>query len=160
MQIERLLLPLRGDPVDEEAAILASDLLRSAHGRVYALYVISVPWEYPVDAELPTETAKGEEALRRVEQLLHDRKCEVTAELLQARDVGAAVVAEAMEREVDLVLLGMAYKRRHGIFSMGDEVPYILKNAPCPVLVLREPMPSEAAATEDSEAAVSGGKTP
>ena len=146
--------------MDEEAALLASDLLRPTHGRVYALYVIAVPWDHPVDAELSAETAKGEEALRRVEQILHDRKCEVTAELLQARDVGAAVVTEAVDREVDLVLLGMAYKRRHGIFSMGDEVPFILKSAPCPVLVLREPMPSETAAAQGGEAAASGRETP
>ena len=53
-----------------------------------------------------------------------------------------AIVNEAIEREADLVLLGMPYKRRHGVFSMGEAIPYILRSAPCPVLVLREPIPA------------------
>jgi len=48
------------------------------------------------------------------------------------------VIKEAQERAIDLVLLGMPYRRRHGRFSLGDVVPYILEHAPCPVLVLRE----------------------
>ena len=57
--------------------------------------------------------------------------------------MGPAIVNEAVEREADLVLLGMPYKRRHGVFSMGEAVPYILRSAPCPVLVLREPVPAQ-----------------
>ena len=50
---------------------------------------------------------------------------------------------EAIEREADLILLGMHYKRRHGSFSMGQTVPYIMANAPCQVLVLRGAHPAE-----------------
>ena len=156
MHVERLLLPLTGHGVDDDAAALAGDLVRAVHGRVYALYVIDVPQQFPVDAELPEETARAEEVLRRVEESLHARKCEVTAEFLQARDIGPAVVTEAVEREVDLILLGMPYRRRHGLFSMGDAVPYILRSAPCPVLVLREPIPPDHPAGGASGAAAPG----
>ena len=142
MQVERLLLPLTGRPVDEEAARMASDLVHRSRGRVYALYVIEVPWQHPVDAELPDATERGGETLDRVEQLLKSLKCDVVAEVLQTRDRGPAIVNEAMERDADLILMGMPYRRRHGVFSMGEAIPYILKSAPCPVLVLREPVPS------------------
>ena len=155
MHIERLLLPIIGEQIDQEAATLATELVRPSHGRIYVLYVISVPWEYPVDAELPQETAKGERLLDHVEQLLKEKKCDVTAELLQARNVGTAVVTEAVDREVDLILMGMSFKRRHGIFYMGDEVPYVLESAPCPVLVMRESMPSEDSPHADIETMVS-----
>jgi nucleotide-binding universal stress UspA family protein len=64
--------------------------------------------------------------------------------LLQARDVGAALVDEAAERGADLLILGLAYRRRFGgDFAIGRTIPYVLKNAPCAVWVVREPMPEE-----------------
>ena len=66
--------------------------------------------------------------------------------LLQARDVGAAIVDEASERQADLVILGLPFRRRFGgDFTIGGTIPYILKNAPCAVWVIREAMPEEQA---------------
>ena len=66
--------------------------------------------------------------------------------LLQARDVGAAIVDEASEREADLLVVGLPFRRRFGgDFAIGRTIPYVLKNAPCAVWVIREPMPEEQA---------------
>ncbi|MCH8346708.1 MAG: universal stress protein [Chloroflexi bacterium] len=152
MHVERLLLSLTGQAVDEAAARLAADLVRPNHGQVYALYVIQVPWQYPVDAEIPEATDRGGQTLEQVESLLKSLKQNVTAAFVQARDMGPAIVNEAIEREADLVLLGMPYKQRHGVFSMGEAIPYILRSAPCPVLVLREPIPARLLATPPGQA--------
>ena len=140
VDVSRLLLPIKGQPVDVESIRLAASLVRHNQGHVYALYVIKVPREYPIDADFPDEIQKGEAVLGDVEKQFRSLKCEVTAEFLQAREVGPAVIKESQERGIDLVLLGMPYRRRHGRFSLGDVVPYILEHAPCPVLVLRERM--------------------
>ena len=140
MQVSRLLLPLKGEEVDQDVIQLAADLVRPSQGHIYALYVIRAPRSQPVDADLPVAVARGEAVLDGVEKRLRELKCTVTAEFLQAREVGPAVIREAQERDVDLVLLGMPYRRRHGLFSLGRSVPYILEHAPCPVLVLRESM--------------------
>jgi nucleotide-binding universal stress UspA family protein len=58
--------------------------------------------------------------------------------VLQAREVGPAIVDEAVERDVNLILIGMDYKKRFGEFSLGRVVPYVLKEAPCRVLLYRE----------------------
>ena len=66
--------------------------------------------------------------------------------LLQARDVGAALVDEATERGADLLILGLPFRKRFGgDFAIGRTIPYVLKNAPCAVWVVREPMPEEQA---------------
>ncbi len=63
---------------------------------------------------------------------------------MQARDVGAALVDEAVERAADLLVLGLPYRKRFGgDFAIGKTLPYVLKNAPCAVWVAREPMPEE-----------------
>ena len=68
------------------------------------------------------------------------------AVLLQARDVGAAIVDEATERGADLLVVGLPYRKRFGgEFAIGRTIPYILQNAPCTVWVVREPMSEEPA---------------
>ena len=64
--------------------------------------------------------------------------------LLQAREVGAALVDEATERGADLLLVGLPYRKRFGgDFAIGRTIPYVLKHAPCEVWVVREPIPAE-----------------
>jgi nucleotide-binding universal stress UspA family protein len=64
--------------------------------------------------------------------------------LVQARDVAAALVDEAVERNADLLVLGLPYRKKFGgDFAIGRTIPYALKNAPCAVWVAREPMPEE-----------------
>jgi nucleotide-binding universal stress UspA family protein len=53
-------------------------------------------------------------------------------------------VDEAAAREADLLILGLPYRTRFGgDFAIGRAVPYALKNAPCAVWVVREPMGEE-----------------
>jgi nucleotide-binding universal stress UspA family protein len=63
------------------------------------------------------------------------------AQLLQARDIGAALVDEAVSLDADAVIVGLPYRKRFGgDFAMGRTIPYVLKNAPCRVYVVREPV--------------------
>ena len=143
MQIKRLLLPIKGQRVDEHALEVACNLVRHEHGSVCLLCVIEVPREYAVDAELPGAVAASEALLRSGEEYLKARKVKVEAELLQARESGPAVVKEAQERGVDAILLALPYRLRHdGHIRQGD-APYILDHSRCPVLLYRETMPDE-----------------
>lgn len=140
MRPRRILLAVLGDPTEDDLLRLACDLVRPSKGTIYALYVIEVPRQFPVDAEMAEEVARGDEVLRRVERALAGMKCSVAAELLQARDAGAAIVKEAVEREVDHILMGVSYRQRFGAFSLGRTITYVLQEAPCPVLVVRLPL--------------------
>ena len=56
--------------------------------------------------------------------------------------LGRRLVDEASERGADLLILGLAYRTQFGgDFAIGQTIPYVLKNAPCAVWVVREPMP-------------------
>ena len=56
-------------------------------------------------------------------------------DILQAREVGPAIVDVAKEREVGLILIGVTYKKHYGQFCLGDVLPYVLENAPCRVML-------------------------
>ena len=136
-------MPVHGDRVDAESVRLACSLARKTKGRIYVVYVIQVKRTLPLDADIASETLKAEEVLERAERLAEEKDYEVETDLLQAREVGPAIVDEAVERGVDLIIMGVGYRRRFGEFDLGSAVPHVLKNAPCRVWICREPMEGE-----------------
>ena len=139
------MVPLNDSPADAEVLKLACSMAKPAKGKVFIVYVVEVRRSLPLDARLEAEISRGEDTITRAEQLLEEEECEFEASLLQAREVGPALVEEAVERKVDSIIMGIGYKRRFGEYSLGDAIPYVLKNAACPVLVYRLPTPKESA---------------
>jgi nucleotide-binding universal stress UspA family protein len=140
MRLEGILVTVNGKDADVEAVKLACDLAKKSKAKVHVVYVIEVKRSLPLDAVIESEVAKAEKALTRAEEIAADRDYEVETDLIQAREVGPAIVDEAMEREVDLILMGVTYKKSFGVFSLGRVIPYVLEGAPCRVLLCREPM--------------------
>jgi nucleotide-binding universal stress UspA family protein len=140
MQASRVLVPVCGMEADEDALALACDMIRPAKGKVYVLYVIEVLRSLPLDADVEAENAKGEDVLQRMETLGKEFHVDLEAEILRARDAGPAVVQEAVDRGVQAIVIGEPYRWHHGVFSLGNTAPYILRNAPCPVLLWRQGM--------------------
>ena len=140
MDFNRILVPVKnGGRADEEALKLACRLARRSKGKVCAVYVIEVQRALPLEAQIEPEIRKGEKVLDQAERLAEEQDYQVETELLQAREVAPAIVDAAVDGKVDLIMMGLAYKRPFGEFSLGSIMPYVLKNASCPVLVLREP---------------------
>lgn len=140
MALAKFLVPVSGDKVDDETVRLACTIALATKGKVYVIYVIEVARTLPLDAELEADNKKAEELLARAEKTAETIGCQVETEILQARETGPAIVDEAIERGVDVVLMGLKYEKRFGDFDLGKVVPYVLRNAPCRVFVWREQM--------------------
>jgi len=131
-------VPVVGTEADEEAMKLACRLARKDKGKVWAVCVVAVKRALPLDAEIVPEIQNAEDILDHVERVAEEEDYEAETDILQAREVGPAIIDEAVERGVDLILMGVKYKRRFGQFSLGSVVPYVLKNAPCPVMLYQQ----------------------
>lgn len=137
-KFERILVPVTGTRVDEEAIELACRLAKQDKSDVYAVYIITMGRGLPLDAEIEPEIQKAEDILNHIEDVAREQSSRITTDVLQAREAGPAIIDEAIEREVDLILMGVAYKRRFGEFSLGEVVPYVLKNATCRVILYHQ----------------------
>ena len=138
MEFKRILVPVVGTEADEEAMKLACRLAKKEKGKVWAVCVVAVKRALPLDAEIVPEIQSAEDILDRVERVAEEEDYEAETDILQAREVGPAIIDEAVERGVDLSLMGVKYKRRVGQFSLGSVVPYVLKNSPCPVILYQQ----------------------
>lgn len=141
MEFDKILVPVTGSGVDEYAIQLACNLATGPSTRICAVYVIELKRSLSLDAEIEPEIKKGEAVLRQAREIAARAGCEIDTDLLQAREVGIAVVDEAKENGTSVILLMLAYKKQFGVFTLGTVAPYILKQAPCPVLLVREQPP-------------------
>ena len=138
MDFTRILVPVNGTEVDDEAVRLACRLAKREKGRIWAVYVIAVRRALPLDANIEPEIKRAEAILDNTESVAEEEEYQLETELLQAREPGPTIVDEAAEREADLILMGIEYKKRFGQFSLGSVVPYVLENATCRVILYQQ----------------------
>jgi basic amino acid/polyamine antiporter, APA family len=142
LEYRNVLVPVVWRRESEAAVDLACRLASERRGSIVALTVLEVPLELPLDAELPGH------AERRANDLLDEARAigdaygvNVIGRLVRARRAGRAIVEEAERRNSEIVVMGAPrrdeHRRRGRIF--GGTVDFVLKNAPCRVMVAAAP---------------------
>lgn len=138
---QRAVIALGGGPGDARIVRLVSELGRPLKAELVAVHVVEIGWSLPLDADIAGRSEEAQRILDLAEATAEESKMRLDPVLLQARDVGAALVDEATERSADLLVLGLPYRKRFGgDFAIGRTIPYVLKNAPCAVWVVRDPI--------------------
>jgi APA family basic amino acid/polyamine antiporter len=158
----RILVPVFGTKLDDDIVSTAGRLAAAEqeesdgnldNARLELVYVIEVPLTLPLDAELPPE--REEEARRALERAreIGDEYEDVmvNAELVRAREAGAGIVEAARRGGAEAIVIGgePPTKIRGGATLGGigaakpDEIgaatEYVLKKAPCRVLLTAPP---------------------
>jgi nucleotide-binding universal stress UspA family protein len=145
-QFRRAVIALSGGRTDRSIVALAVELARPAKAELVGVHVVEIDWTLPLDADVAGRSEDAQRVLDIAETTAEAGHYELETVLLQARDVGAAIVDEATEREADLIICGLPFRRRFGgDFAIGRTIPYVLRNAPCAVWVAREAMTEEQA---------------
>jgi nucleotide-binding universal stress UspA family protein len=141
--IHKALLGLNGGPTDELVVNLGCQLAKLHSTELVAVHVIEVDWRHELSEEMSDENLAASAVLDLAEGIAERYKVKLSGDLLQARDVAAALVDEAIELGADAIVVGLPYRKRFGgDFALGTTIPYILQNAPCQVIVVREPVPA------------------
>jgi len=141
---KRVVVALNGGSSDARIVRLAVDETRESKAELIAIHVVEIDWTLPLDADVAGRSEEVQRVLDMAEGIAETARQRLEPVLLQARDVGAAIVDEAAERGADLIVLGVPFRTRFGgDFAIGRTIPYVLQNAPCTVWVVREPMSEE-----------------
>ena len=121
-----------------------AEVAKAHKAELIGVHVVEVDWSMPLDMDIAGRSDDIQQVLDLAEGTAESVGVSLESVLLQARDVGAALVDEAVERAADLLVVGLAYRTKFGgDFAIGRTIPYVLKNAPCAVWVVREPIPEE-----------------
>jgi nucleotide-binding universal stress UspA family protein len=140
----RIVVPLLSDDESVKAVSLAAELAVDHGAAIWAVAVIEVPAELPLEAHMLREEAAAKKTLEEARAIGAGRGVTVHTETRRARLAGEAIVATAERGGADLVVLNASRKegceRRGRIF--GKTVDHVLRHAPCRVMVVA-PSPSD-----------------
>lgn len=140
----RAVVAVNGGSSDARIVSLVAGQARHNKAELIAIHVVEIDWTLPLDADIAGRSEEVQRVLDTAESVAENYKVTLEPVLLQARDVGAAIVDETTERGADLLVVGLPYRQRFGgEFAIGRTIPYILQNAPCAVWVVRDPITEE-----------------
>ncbi len=135
-----VLVAVGGNDLDAEVITTACNLVKGTKAFIYAVHVIEMPWSEAVDDSPGDAIVMGaDRLLEHAAEIASAHGYKLEPELLQARNAGVALVDEAAARNCDVIIVGLPYKREHGVFTLGDTVPYVLEHSPINVWVIRTP---------------------
>jgi APA family basic amino acid/polyamine antiporter len=135
LEYRNILVPVKPGRLSEEAIDVASRLASERSARITTLSVVVVQLEFPVDAVLEEEEAQAHEALDASAAIAELYGVQVIERLARARHAGRAIVDEAERRQSEIIVMGAPRSRLGGaVFSA--TVDFVLKHAPCRVMVV------------------------
>jgi basic amino acid/polyamine antiporter, APA family len=155
-------VPVFGTKLDDDIVATAGRLAAAEKGsrdgdgpqtQLDLVYVIEVPLTEALDADLDPEIERAAvRALRRASDVGEEyADVRVTAEVMRARDVGAGIVEAARRSGTDAIVIGgePPTKVKGGATlggigaakpaEIGAATEYVLKKAPCRVLLTAPP---------------------
>ncbi len=170
VEFSNLLVPVFGTKLDDDivatagrlAAAEREDGAEEGESRLELVYVIEVPLTEPLDAVLPPEReAQARRALERAREVGEEYEdVEVSVEVIRARKTGAGIVEAARRFNSEAIVIGAeppSKIRGGGRFGgigaarpaeIGAATEYVLKKAPCRVLLTAPPEPESVPAGE------------
>jgi nucleotide-binding universal stress UspA family protein len=140
--LRRVALGLNGGPTDPLVVRSGCELARPQKATLVAIHVIEIDWTHDLAEVVPGGSERASTILDLAEAAAEKARVPLETQLLQARNVAAALLDEAVSQQADLLILGLPYRKRFGgDFVMSKKILYILENAPMAVYVVREPIP-------------------
>ncbi|MDE3189870.1 MAG: amino acid permease [Acidobacteriota bacterium] len=138
LEYRTIVVPVAPGYASDEAMDLACRLATERRATIVALTILEVPLELPLDALMPEALAEANRDLDEAGAIGESYGVRVIPRIVRARNSGRAIVDEAKRRQTEIIVMGgprrvrlAAGKKR--IF--GDTVDYVLKHAPCRVMV-------------------------
>jgi nucleotide-binding universal stress UspA family protein len=133
----KIMVALRGGEALESLVSLACQLSVGMDAELIALHVVEIPPATPIEADEEVLDRSGKELLARARRVARGFSKELGTRLVRARGVGEAIVGEAREQGVELLVMGHHKPHPHplGEILLGSTVQYVAHHTPCRVIV-------------------------
>jgi APA family basic amino acid/polyamine antiporter len=134
-----ILVPMKLGDIGEEMIATAVRLAQEGASLVVALHVVRVPLDLPLDSPMHDEEERAAASIAEAQFLGADHGIEVRGSIVRSRSLGQAIVAEAERTGADLIVMGSSPRWRRQSRFFSPTVDYVLKTAPCEVLIVAFP---------------------
>jgi APA family basic amino acid/polyamine antiporter len=133
LEYRTILVPIVSGPESHESVDLAARLAGERGATIVALRVIVIPLDQPLDADMHELELEADHLLDDARATAESYGVRMVDRIVRARNAGRAIVEEAERRQAEIIVLGAPRGLHRDIF--GKTVDYVLKNAPCRVMI-------------------------
>jgi len=138
LEFRTILVPIAPGYPSDEAMDFACRLAAERRASIVALTAIQVPLDQPLDTELPEDVEEANAQLDEARAIGESYGVRVTGRIARTRNIGRAIVDEATRRGTEVIVMAgprrvRLQRGRRQIF--GDSVDFVLRHAPCRVMV-------------------------
>jgi APA family basic amino acid/polyamine antiporter len=143
LEYRRLLVPITPGQPSDDAMDVACRIAAERGARIVALSVVEVPLEQQLADVSPDLEARANRELDEAVAIGDSYGVRVVGRMERARPAAKAIVAEAEARDSEIIVIGSPRRRLTGSQAavFGKTVDYVLKHAPCRVLVTASETP-------------------
>jgi basic amino acid/polyamine antiporter, APA family len=141
-KFSKILVPMKLGEIGEEMVATAVRIAQEDGAAVEAIYVIKVPLDQPLDADLHDAEEQAAASLAEARALGADNGVEVIGRAVRARSIGDAIVEVAAESGADLIVLGSSPRWRRQSRFFSPTVDHVLRRANAEVLIVAFPQGS------------------
>jgi nucleotide-binding universal stress UspA family protein len=132
-------VPLKLSAIGDEVLATAIGLAEERGSAVRVFHGIKVPMDLPLDAHLPEAAEYAFASLGDARELAQEHGVEIETVSVRTRALGEAIVDQARYWNADLIVLGSAPRWRRQSRFFSPTVDYVLRKAPCEVMVIAYP---------------------
>ena len=138
LEFRSILVPIAPGYASDEATDFACRLAAERRASIVALTAIEIPLDQPLDAEMPEEVHEANEQLDEARAIGESYDVTIIGRIARTRNIGRAIVDEAIRRDSEIIVMAgprrvRLQRGRRQIF--GDAVDFVLRHAPCRVMV-------------------------
>ena len=112
----------------------ASEIIKTHGGVLHLIYVIKMKMGISIDAEVENLVEEGENYLDEATQTAKLPRNSIETQLLQARNIGPAIIYESNLINPDIIYLGQSKNYDNEKFLLDEDIKYIFENAKCDVV--------------------------
>jgi nucleotide-binding universal stress UspA family protein len=127
-----VLVVLKGDQADPEIVTFACDVALRRGAALRALYAVEVPEPQLLSQWQENTEERGRAVLMAARESARASGCTLQGCMVQTRDAAGAIVEEAVEYGVDIVVMAKPHES-----ARGDASEHVLSTVPCAVLLVR-----------------------
>lgn len=144
VEYNNILVPIIGNKISREAMVMACELASEEDSAIYALSVVEVPLNLPIEFIPPDGSELAQKLLDDVAEVAEEFGLKLGVGFFKKiapgrpAGIGRVIVDEAIATHSQVVMIGTERKRRVGERFFGRTVEYVLRKAPCKVVVVAE----------------------
>ncbi|MGQ9625820.1 MAG: universal stress protein [Anaerolineae bacterium] len=137
--MQRILVPVSGKMASERAVELACRLGEAQKAEIVLAYIMEVPFTLSLDAPVPVEEAKGQEALRTARFIVEQHGLPVKTKLIPHRYAWSGILDLAREEIADAIVMGVGARHPGPREEIGRTIQEVLRRAECEVILDKMP---------------------